>query len=188
MRLKDGLIGIASFGAGLAAYSLIRSREDLDLRGKVVLITGGSRGLGLQMAREFGAEGCQLVLFARDGGELERARRDLESRGIQVHTIEGDVRDRDSAARAVSETIQVFGGLDILVNNAGIIQVGPIEEMALEDFEDAMASIFWGTVYTTLATLPHMQQRRAGRIVNITSIGGKVSIPHLVPYSCAKFA
>jgi len=75
-----------------------------------------------------------------------------------------------------------------LVNNAGTIQVGPIHTMTIEDFENAMDVMFWGTVYTTLAALPHMRQRGSGRIVNITSIGAKVSVPHLVPYSCAKFA
>jgi len=73
------------------------------------------------------------------------------------------------------------------VNNAGEIQVGPIHTMTVKDFEDAMNVMFWGTVFTTLAVLPHMRQRGDGRIVNVTSVGAKVSVPHLVPYSCAKF-
>ena len=81
-----------------------------------------------------------------------------------------------------------FGPVDVLVNNAGIIQVGPLASMRLQDFEEAMAVMFWGVVYPTLAILPSMRARHSGIIVNITSIGGIISAPHLVPYSCAKFA
>jgi short-subunit dehydrogenase len=81
-----------------------------------------------------------------------------------------------------------FGGIDVLVNNAGQIQVGPVQDMTLGDFEQAMDVMFWGVVYPTRAVLPYMLERRAGRIVNITSIGGKVAVPHLLPYDCAKFA
>src|SRR5439155_11331763 len=81
-----------------------------------------------------------------------------------------------------------FGQIDILVNNAGVIKVGPLDTMAVEDFEKAVAVMFWGVVYPTLAVLPEMRRRRSGRIAAITSIGGKVSVPHLLPYCCAKFA
>jgi short-subunit dehydrogenase len=81
-----------------------------------------------------------------------------------------------------------FGSVDVLVNNAGIIEVGPAETMTLADYEEAMATNFWGMVHPTLAVLPTMRRRGAGRIVNITSIGGRLGVPHLLPYSASKFA
>ena len=171
-------------GQGLGALGLAGE----DLRGQTVFVTGSSRGLGLAMAEEFGRHGCNVALCARDGDELSRAREQVSRHGVQVHTIVCDVSDQQEAERAVAEARQHFGRIDILVNNAGVISVGPLLTQTLEDFKEAMDVMFWGTVYPTLAVLPQMVQRGEGRIVNITSIGGKVSVPHLVPYNCAKFA
>lgn len=183
-------LALAAAGAGalLAARALYRRRLEYDLRGKTVLITGGSRGLGLVLAREFAAEGANVAVCARDAAELERARRDLEGRGARAFAFPCDVTDRAQVRELVEVVTRHFGGVDVLVNNAGVIQVGPLEEMTLEDFEHAMAVHFWGPLYTTLCVLPQMRERREGRIVNISSIGGKVGVPHLVPYSASKFA
>jgi short-subunit dehydrogenase len=83
---------------------------------------------------------------------------------------------------------QHLGPVDVLINNAGVISVGPAETMTLEDYEDAMKTHFWGPLYAMMAVLPGMRERRAGRIVNISSIGGKVGVPHLAPYCASKFA
>jgi len=88
----------------------------------------------------------------------------------------------------VDQVTQHFGRVDIVVNNAGIIQVGPMSTTTVEDFATALDVMFWGALYPTLAVLPQMRARRSGHIVNITSIGGMVSVPHLLPYTCAKFA
>jgi len=171
-----------------AGAAVLRARFRLDLRGKVVLITGGSRGLGLALAREFAARGCHLILCARNWEELARAKHDLAAHEVRVVTLVCDIRDQKQVNEAVSQALAEFGRIDILVNNAGTIHVGPIQTMTIEDFEQAMDVMFWGMVYMTLAVLPHLEQRGRGHVVNITSIGGKVSVPHLVPYSCAKFA
>ena len=127
-------------------------------------------------------------LCARDEEELQRARSDIENYGAEVMTISCDVTNKQSVDDMVAAVNSRFGGVDVLVNNAGVIQVGPIEVMTIEDFEIAMQAHFWGPLYTTMAVLPSMRQKKSGRIVNISSIGGKVSVPHLVPYSASKFA
>ena len=182
------LSAAAGLGLALAGRELLQRWRETDLRGQVALVTGGSRGLGLLIARRLAREGCQLAICARDEQELEWARRDLEQRGAQVVTVRCDVSDREQVERMVAEVLARYGRVDVLVNNAGVIQVGPIESMTLRDFEDAMGVMFWGVVYPTMALLPGMRARGSGRIVNVTSIGGKLSTPHLLPYDCAKFA
>jgi len=132
--------------------------------------------------------GCRLVLAARDAQELGRARQDLTQRGAEVLTIPCDVTDQEQVRSLVDQATQHFGRVDIVVNNAGIIQVGPMSTTTVEDFAHALDVMFWGTLYPTLAVLPQMRARRSGHVVNITSIGGMVSVPHLLPYTCAKFA
>ncbi|HWQ56564.1 MAG TPA: SDR family NAD(P)-dependent oxidoreductase [Bryobacteraceae bacterium] len=178
----------AGIVAGVAARELYRRWSAEDIAGQIVLITGGSRGLGLAMARAFADEGCPIAICARDEAELERARRDLEGRGARVFTVVCDVADPGQVDRMIDSVMAHYGRIDILVNNAGIIQVGPLESMTVEDFHAAMNVMFWGTVHATVRVLPQMRARQSGRIVNITSIGGKVSVPHLLPYNCAKFA
>lgn len=187
---NNGTLLLAAAGAGafIAGRALSRRLFGYSLRGRVVLITGGSRGLGLVMAREFAREGARLAICARRPDELEAARADLKRRGSEVIAIPCDVRERTQVNEMVAVARDRFGRIDVLVNNAGVIQVGPLEVMTVADYEEAMKTHFWGPLYATLAVLPEMRRRRSGRIVNITSIGGKLSIPHLVPYSASKFA
>ncbi len=179
-------------GAGLAlllgAKEVLARAREADLRGEVALVTGGSRGLGLAIARELAGQGCRVAICARDAEELERARADLEARGAEVLAVGCDVRDEGAVRDMVLDVQAQLGPIGILVNNAGIIQVEPVEAATSGDFADAMATMFFGTLYPTLAVLPGMRERRHGRIANITSIGGKVATPHMLPYDSAKFA
>lgn len=179
---------LALAAIAIGGVKIARQRRHIALAGKTVLISGGSRGLGLVMAREFGHRGARVAICARDEVELGEARRDLEIRGIEVLTTPCDVSDPEDVEHWIEEVDRVFGRIDILVNNAGIIQVGPFDSMTREDFEESMDINFWGAVNTILAALPRMRRGGAGRIVNITSIGGKVAVPHLLPYDAAKFA
>ncbi len=187
-RRRTGLwVAAGVAGALLGREALARQRE-ADLRGQVALITGSSRGLGFLLAEEFGRAGCKLAICARDERELERARADLARQGYDVLAVPCDVADRAQVERLVAETTRRFGRVDVLVNNAGIIQVGPLAAMTVHDFQTALDVMYWGVVYPTLAVLPQMGQRGYGRIVNVTSIWGKVAVPQLLPYDCAKFA
>jgi NAD(P)-dependent dehydrogenase (short-subunit alcohol dehydrogenase family) len=179
--------GALTIGAALLARGLRASRV-MDFKGRSVVITGGSRGLGLLMARNLGQQGARITIGARDRAELDRARQDLEERGIDVAIVVCDVTDRDDAQRLIDTAVARTGRVDVLINNAGIIQVGPLEHMHLADFEAAMAVHFWGPLHTMIAALPTMKQQGGGRIVNISSIGGKVGVPHLTPYCASKFA
>jgi len=172
----------------LLLKSTLNHFVDYDLRDKTVLITGGSRGLGLVMAREFAREGARLALCARDEEELQHAENDLKRFGVEVMTIPCDVTSRQAVDELIAAVHARYGGVDVLINNAGVIQVGPLEVMTTEDFERAMQAHFWAPLNTIMAVLPTMRQRKSGRIVNISSIGGKVSVPHLIPYSASKFA
>ncbi len=178
---------LISTAAWIGSTIWVRVRE-ADLTGQVVFITGGSRGLGYILAQQFAREGCQIAICARRQRDLDLAQRSLQAKGAKVLAIRCDVSIQEQVEQAVQEVLQRFGRIDILVNNAGTIQVGPMETMRLKDYEQAMGTMFWGLFYTTMAVLPHMLERGQGRIVNITSIGGKVSVPHLLPYAAAKFA
>lgn len=195
------LAGAGVAGAGLlcagataaVAYGCVRRLGQQRLRGKVVLITGSSRGLGLALAEEFGKRSAKLVLTARNPWELERAKQSLVQRGLvgradDVLVLAADLRQAGEAQHLVEQATEHFGRIDILVNNAGIITVGPVENQAVEDFHDVMDANFFSGVHCAMAALPQMAKRRSGTIVNIASIGGKVAVPHMLPYTASKFA
>ena len=106
----------------LGAWALARnSRSRFSFAKKVVLISGGSRGLGLVMARQFAREGARIALLARNADELARAKNDLESRGAQVLTVQCDLTDRAQIVSAVETVVAHFGSIDVLINNAGVM-------------------------------------------------------------------
>jgi len=184
------IVGLAAGVAALFATARIaRERHTIDFGGRVVVITGGSRGLGLVLARKLAARGARLVLLARDDRELDRARRLLEEEHrADVLAIRCDIRRRSDVRAAATQIFEQCGAVDVLINNAGVIQVGPLEHMQQEDFENAMATHFWGPLHLMLELIPSMRRRGFGRIVNIGSVGGRVAVPHLAPYSASKFA
>ena len=186
-------IGLALVAAGLATAVAVRAKRALrayDFGGKSVVITGGSRGLGLVLARQLAAEGARLTLIARNEHELRRAADDIHTwqPAADVLIVPADVGEREDVERAISQVIGHYGSIDVLINNAGVIQVGPLDHMKLSDYDDAMRTHFWGPLFSVLAVVRHMRHQGGGRIVNISSIGGRISVPHLVPYSASKFA
>ena len=187
-RQQRFLLGLATGTGALAvAQRALRSRHAISFEGRVVIISGGSRGLGLVLARQLAGEGARLCLLARDPDELDRARAQLPE-DAEVMTIRCDVRRRADVRLAMDTILEKWMAVDVLINNAGVIQVGPLEHMTHEDFENAMATHFWGPLHLMFEAVPSMRRRSFGRIVNIASIGGKVAVPHLAPYSASKFA
>jgi NAD(P)-dependent dehydrogenase (short-subunit alcohol dehydrogenase family) len=184
------LLGAAvGAAAAVAGARMVRRRRAIDFAGRVVVITGGSRGLGLVLARTLAQEGARLCLFARDEQELARAGRDLEALGATPPLlVRCDVRRRADIRAAVEKVLDRHAFVDVLINNAGVIQVGPLEHMTEEDFANAMATHFWGPLHLMFELMPVMRRRGFGRIVNISSIGGRIAVPHLAPYSASKFA
>jgi short-subunit dehydrogenase len=189
----------AAVGLGAAAFFAIRAlRTPPALDRPVVVITGGSRGLGYAIASRYARQGARLVLAARNRVELERA----EARLLAEHShmqpedfylVDGDLSEPAACDHLILEAMKRFSRIDVLVNNAGIIEVGPLEAQPVEAFERAMRINFFAALYTTYAALPHMMAQlpvggRRASIVNIASLGGKVSVPHMLPYSAAKFA
>ena len=186
MRSTIATLG-GGFFLGLALGLARKSRRPDFFAGKTVVITGGSRGLGLAMARVFAREGARLALIARSGDQLVRAAAGLRSRGAEVRTVVCDIRRRDEAQRAI-EDIARHGGIDILVNNAGVIQMTPFVHAQVSDFEDSLNTHFWGPLFLIDACLPHFMRQGGGQIVNISSVGGRIALPHFAPYSVGKFA
>jgi NAD(P)-dependent dehydrogenase (short-subunit alcohol dehydrogenase family) len=186
---RKRLAGVAGAGVALLmAKTVIDRLREADLHGEVALVTGGSRGLGFLLARELVRQGCRVAICARDADELERARLQLNRPDTPVFAVPCDVGDRYQVEELIERVEDRLGPVAILINNAGVIQVGPLPALRLQDFEQALGVMYWGVVYPTLAVLPGMLARQHGRIVNITSIGGLASVPHLLPYSSAKFA
>lgn len=172
---------------GLLGRMMVQ-RPPFSLRRKTVFVTGGSRGLGFLLAREFASRGACVAISARDPVELAQAEERIRGVSDRILPIEADMTMRDEAESAVKAVSGEFGPIDVLVNNAGTLTVGPLETMTVDDYRDSINTHFWGPYFTSMAVLPEMKRRKSGRIVNISSIGGKISVPHLLPYSVGKFA
>ncbi|MGW7576067.1 SDR family NAD(P)-dependent oxidoreductase [Streptomyces sp. NPDC054765] len=160
------------------------------IEGLTAVVTGGSRGLGLLLARQLLRRGCDVVLLARDDARLGRAvGRLAQWRGGTVRGVVCDVRDEAAVRERLAEIAEEHGGLDIVIANAGIIQVGPADALGPDGFQETMDAVFNGVLNTALAALPHLRRSPAGgRLALIGSVGGLLAVPHLVPYSCAKSA
>ncbi|RAU81753.1 SDR family NAD(P)-dependent oxidoreductase [Pontibacter arcticus] len=178
----------AGAGALFAAKAISKKLNAYDFKGKVVLITGGARGLGLVMARQLAKEGARLVLCSRTERQLEDARLELAGKGADVLVIKCDLTEQQQVNDMITTVQNEFGPIDVLINNAGMIHAGPAAEMTMQEFDEAIKIHYWAPIFTTYALLPSMKARGEGRILNIASIGGKISVPHLLPYSASKFA
>ena len=183
-------LGLSSLAVGLTlARRAWRAQTRYSFRGRTVLITGGSRGLGLALARQLAEEGARLWLVARSPQALHEAADELRAGGAMfVETIAADIRDEADIDRVVERVLRAGDVIDVLINNAGVIEVGPFEHAQIEDFEDSLNTHFWAPLHFIRKLLPHLRREGEGRIVNVSSIGGRVAVPHLSAYAAGKFA
>ena len=166
MRLPKRLLLTAAVGA-VAARRVLRA--PYDLTGRAALVTGGSRGLGLALARELLDRGANVTLMARTAADLDRARARLNA-GTRVQVVVGDVTSEADLDRAVQETVRAHGALDVVVSNAGVIQVGPLADMTEADFRSILEVNALAPLRLTLAARPHL--RGGGRVLIVSSVGG----------------
>ncbi|WP_339749327.1 SDR family oxidoreductase [uncultured Rubinisphaera sp.] len=179
--------GLAVGGLSLARY-LIRQSRTFSWRDKRVVISGGSRGLGLVIARQLADQGARLAICARSADDLAKVKSELEYRGASVMVVPCDIREQDQVQEAMQQIRAEMGSVDVLFNVAGIIEVGPFDSMTAFDFENSMQTNCWGALHMIKEVLPGMRANGFGRIVNVASMGGKRAVPHMLPYAASKFA
>ena len=159
------------------------------LKGKVAIITGGSRGIGFAIAKVFGREGAKLALVARSKRDLEVAREKLRSENVECHFFCGDVSQESAVGEVVVSTIKVYGGVDILVNNAGIYgPIGLVTDLDSSEWLKAIQVNLFGTFLMTKKVLPFMIKQRKGKIINLSGGGALSAFPRFSSYSASKAA
>ncbi len=162
---------------------------ELGLTGKVALITGGSDGLGKATAIAMGREGVKVAICARNPERLEQAADDIrQTNGEDVLAVPADVRDQEQIERLFEETLHKFGRLDILVNNAGGSAAGPLLEMDDAIWHGDLDTKLFGALRCSRLAIPHMIEAGSGRIINVTSIGGKQPEAATVPTTVSRAA
>jgi len=155
---------------------------------QVVIVTGASSGIGKSLAVQLAAQGAKVAIAARRVGQLEEVAKECRSRGGDVLVIPTDVSDEAQCKALVERTIEAFGGLDMLINNAGLAVVARLEDYSnLDLFKHTMDVNFYGAVYCTYYALPYLKQR-SGRILGISSLGGKIHAPYNSAYTSSKYA
>src|SRR5580765_3478270 len=157
------------------------------LRGKVALVTGGSRGIGLAVARALTAEGVQVAVTGKDAARLSAARPKIESAGpASVETLQADVRRYDDVQRAVAAVVARFGGLDYVINNAGVGIFADVADMTPAQFAEVIETNLTGVFHVCHAAIPHLKRRGGGFIINISSLAGKNAFTSGAAYCASK--
>jgi len=157
------------------------------LHGRVAVVTGGSKGIGLAIARALAASAVNVTITGRDEAALSNARRSLEAAGpAGVEAIRADVRSYAEMDRAIAASVARFGGLDILVNNAGVGLFAPVTEMTPAQWSEVIDTNLTGVFNACHASLPHLRRRGGGYIINISSLAGKNAFPSAAAYCASK--
>ena len=191
--LGSYLIGKKYLAAGLGVASaglrLLEAGPEFTYRDRVVMITGGSRGFGLALAERLVCEGAHVWILARDNADLGRAHEQLRKiPGGNVNSLVTDVTKPGDLARAFSKAHRRHGRIDMLVNNAGAIAAAPFASTTPEDYEAQLRLHVSAVIFATRLILPYFREGGGGRILNISSLGGKMPLPHMSSYATSKFA
>jgi NAD(P)-dependent dehydrogenase (short-subunit alcohol dehydrogenase family) len=161
----------------------------MKLEGKVAIITGGGRGIGRAIALRFAREGARTVIAARSSEELQGVAQEIQKLNQGVLAVQVDISKEADVARMVSQTLKRFDTIDILVNNAGVnLPKRNVVDLTLKEWEQVLAINLTGTFLTTKAVLPVMMERRRGKIINISSRGGRLGAAGRGPYRASKAA
>lgn len=158
----------------------------MKLKDKIAMVTGGSRGIGREIALLYAKEGAKVAVTARSSDQLSGVVKEIEGCGGEAIAVTGDVSNQDDVQKMVEATMEEFGGIDILVNNAGITQGAPFVAFDPEDWRRVIEINLMGTFYCTRAVAPILLERGWGRIINISSRSGKIGIPYLTAYVASK--
>jgi 3-oxoacyl-[acyl-carrier protein] reductase len=157
------------------------------LTGKVAIVTGGSRGIGLAIARALAHHGVHVAITGRSAAHLSAARPKIEAAGPgKVETLQADVRKHEEVTRAVDAIVSRFGGLDILINNAGVGIFADVATMTPEQWSEVLDTNLTGAYHACHAALPHLKKRGGGYIVNISSLAGTNAFPQAAAYCASK--
>ena len=160
----------------------------MNLKNKVVVITGASSGIGEAAAEQFAKKGANIVLVARRKDRLEEVERKLSKYTIKILVQVCDVSDKQQVKQMSEKVIDTFSRIDILVNNAGFVIYGKVEELSIEDIESQMQTNYFGMINCTKYFLPHFLKQNYGHMVNVASVGGSFGVPGIASYCATKFA
>jgi NADP-dependent 3-hydroxy acid dehydrogenase YdfG len=159
-----------------------------NIRGKVIVITGASSGLGEAAARRLSAEGATVVLGARRADRLASLTKEFGAKGGKSLVVATDVTDRAQVRKLVDSAVETFGRIDVLINNAGVMPLSPLEKLKVDEWDRMIDVNIKGVLYGIAAALPHMQRQKAGHIINVSSVAGHKVGPTFAVYSATKHA
>ncbi len=158
------------------------------IEGKIVVITGGSSGLGEAAARLLSAEGATVVLGARRADRIESLAKELTRLGGKAMARRTDVTDHVQVKALVDGAVQAYGRIDVMLNNAGLMPHSPLERLKIEDWDRTIDVNIKGVLYGIAAALPHMKRQRSGHVVNVSSVAGHKVTPNGAVYAATKHA
>lgn len=159
-----------------------------NIKGKVVVITGASSGLGEATARLLSAEGATVVLGARRADRLKALADELTAHGGQAIAMTTDVADRNQVKKLADAAVEKFGRVDVMINNAGLMPQSPLERLKIDEWDRMIDVNLKGVLYGIAAVLPHMQRQKSGHIINVSSVAGHKVGPGFTVYAATKFA